>query len=301
MIRNCSLRNSLLQFSSIILVAGAILFLSACKPKQSSGTRYDFKGKVVSVDKRANQVIIAHEEIKGFMSAMIMPFTIKDDWAMDVLVPGDQITATLVVDKERSWLEGLVIAKESTHEPGADKTEGLPEPKSGDGVPNFSLINQDDKPIHLANYDGKALVLTFIYTRCPLPEYCTLMSNNFAEIDKQLQKQPEMYAKTHLLSISFDPEYDTPKVLRSYGASHTGRFADEKFDHWEFATGSKDQIKEIAQFFGLRYWSDGEQIVHALRTAIITPDGKILKVYRDNTWKPDEVMEELTKLLSSTK
>jgi protein SCO1/2 len=126
------------------------------------------------------------------------------------------------------------------------------------------------------------------------------MSSNFAAIDRELQKQPDTYAKTHLLTISFDPDYDNPKVMRSYGASHTERYSDETFQHWEFATGSSDEVKGIAQFFGLRYFHDTEsgedQVIHSLRTAVIGPDGKLVKLYRGNDWKPGEIVEDLRAL-----
>ncbi|HEU4766415.1 MAG TPA: SCO family protein, partial [Pyrinomonadaceae bacterium] len=134
---------------------------------------------------------------------------------------------------------------------------------------------------------------TFIYTRCPFPDQCTLMSNNFAQIDRQLAQDAQLYAKTHLLSISIDPSYDDPKVLRSYGAAHTERYENETFAHWEFATGTNDQVKEIAQYFGLRYFPDKDQIIHALRTVIVDPNGKVAKVYTGNEWKTEEVVEEL--------
>jgi protein SCO1/2 len=124
------------------------------------------------------------------------------------------------------------------------------------------------------------------------------MSNNFATIDRELQQQPETYEKTHLLSISIDPDYDTPKVLRSYGAAHTERYSDETFSHWEFATGTKDQVKGIAQYFGLRYFEENDQITHGLRTVIIAPDGKVYKVYRGNDWKPAEIVQDLQALFS---
>ena len=130
-----------------------------------------------------------------------------------------------------------------------------------------------------------------------MPEQCDLMSENFANIEAELQKQPEMYEKTHLLSVSFDPDYDTPAVLRSYGAAHSGRYSAENFQHWEFASGSKDQVKGIAQFFGLRYYEGTGQIIHSLRTAVITPDGKIYKVYRGNEWKPEEILSDVRTVL----
>jgi len=99
--------------------------------------------------------------------------------------------------------------------------------------------------------------------------------------------------------VSFDPEYDTPAVLRSYGAAHTGRYSDETFQHWEFASGTKDQVKGIAQFFGLRYYEGSGQIVHSLRTVVITPEGKIYKVYRGNEWKPEEILSDIQAALGN--
>jgi len=293
----------------LILIA---VFLFACagfwgcrQPPSRSPTekRYDFKGKVVTVEKDKHSVTIAHEDIKDYMPAMTMSFAVKDDWAFDVLVPGDHVSAVYVVDGTQSWLQELVITKETS-----DTASPIPgqavEAKAGDEVPNYRLINQDGKAIRIHDYKGKTLLLTFIFTRCQDPDQCTLMSGNFATMDQELQKQPELYAKTHLLSISFDPEYDTPKVLRSYGAAYTGKYTDETFAHWEFASGSADEVKGIAQFFGLRYYQDSqsgkEQVIHSLRTAVIGPESKIIKVYRGNDWKPAEVVKDLQVLLTKT-
>ena len=272
---------------------------SACKPRRNANEkRYDLKGKVVAVNKSERTATIAHEDIKGYMPAMTMPFKVKSDADLELLKPGDQITGTLVVDDLSSWVEITAIVEGPV---SVSQTADVPgEPKPGTEVPDFGLMNQDGKRIHLAQYRGRALALTFIYTRCPMPDQCTLMSNNFAAIDQELQKQPDVYAKTHLLTISFDPEYDSPKVLRSYGASHTGRYTDETFQHWEFATGSADEVKGVAQFFGLRYFHDTEsgqdQVLHSLRTVVIGPDGKLFKLYRGNEWKPAEIVGDLQSL-----
>jgi len=283
----------------LIVVLIAVSGFSACnrKPSRSPNEkRYDFKGKVVVVEKDKQSVTIAHEDIKDYMPAMTMPFAVKDSWAFDVLVPGDLVSAVYVVDGTASWLEELVITKESSG--AASPAPGqVVEAKVGDEVPNYRLVNQDGKAIRVHDYKGKTLLLTFIFTRCQDPDQCTLMSSNFATIDQELQKQPDVYGKTHLLSISFDPEYDTPKVLRSYGAAYTGRYTDETFAHWEFATGSAEEVKGIAQFFGLRYYKDTEsgkdQVIHSLRTAVVGPDSKIVKVFRGNDWKPEEVVLDL--------
>jgi protein SCO1/2 len=202
------------------------------------------------------------------------------------LVEGDRLQATLVVAGGRSWLDDVIAVHDSAD--SSALSSGSPEPKPGDDVPDFTLINQAGKRISIHKYRGRAVVLTFIYTRCPLPDYCPLMTDNFSEIEKALQQELEPYLKTQLLSISVDPEYDTPRVLRQYAAAHS---TDES--HWDFATGTKDEVRKIATYFGMQYWRDADQIVHSLRTAIISPDGKFVKLYRGNEWKPEEIAIEL--------
>ncbi len=277
-----------LALVSVLLIAFGV---PSCRRVSNDAKRYELKGKVVAVEADKHLVTIAHEEIKGYMPGMTMPFIVPDDSAYAILRPGDTVSAMLVVDGSQSWLEQLVIRQESTDT--SARSDVPVEAKPGDDVPDYGLVNQDGKPIKLHNYKGKVLLLTFIYTRCPMPDQCNLMSENFADVDQQLKQQPELYDKTHLLSISFDPEYDTPAVLRSYGAAHTGRYSAEDFQHWEFASGTKDQVKGVAQFFGLRYYEGNDQIIHGLRTVVIDPSGKVFKVYRGNEWKPGELVSDV--------
>ncbi|HKE04105.1 MAG TPA: SCO family protein [Blastocatellia bacterium] len=290
------MKNNFLLYS--LLIFGLIVSACSSAPKSpeasSSAQRYEVKGKVVSIDKANHKVTIAHEEIKGYMDAMTMPFTLLDDYVYSELKPGSQILATLVVDQGRSWLENPIVS--NVLDPGlvGKSEETGVEPAAGTETPDFALVNQDGKKINFNQYRGKALVMTFIYTRCPLPDYCPLMTQNFVTINSQLQNNSALRDKTHLLSVTVDPDYDKPKVLREYGA-RAGADKDG-FKQWEFATGSPDQIKNIAQFFGLNYWKEKDQIIHGLRTAIITPDGKVVKVYRGNDWKPEDVVKDLEKL-----
>lgn len=139
--------------------------------------------------------------------------------------------------------------------------------------------------------------MTFIYTHCPLPDFCPKMTGNFAEIHRTLQQQPEVYEKTHLLSISFDYAYDTPEVLHAYGAAFTGSNSPETFAHWEFATGSAQEVRAVTQFFGLAYVPETNQIIHSLRTAVIAPDGKVFRVYTGNLWTPADILQDVELVL----
>lgn len=267
---------------SVVLLLG---FLASCQRVPEK--RYEMKGKVVSVDKEQRQATIDHEEIKGFMDAMTMPFNIKEDWALSALAPGQIVEATLVVQGERSWIEGIRISQREASD-GTETAGTLP--KTGDEVPDFQLLNQDGRPIRLGRYRGRPLLLTFIYTRCPLPDFCPLTSLKFSEVYKGLKSASLEGPKPHLLTVSFDPAHDTPAVLRDY-AQRFMRPAD--FDLWEFATGSEDDIRKITGYFGLTYRPDSGHISHNLITALIGPDGKLRRLYQGNRWAPAQVLAEL--------
>ncbi|HJR07281.1 MAG TPA: SCO family protein [Pyrinomonadaceae bacterium] len=301
--RKISDANGRVRLAIFLLLVGAVVGGCSPPPEQNRGQRYELKGKIVSFNKAQQQVVIQHEAVPDFMEAMTMPFTLKEDSAYDVMRAGDRIQATLVVDEGRTRLENPIITQAiegaAPAKPDDDAAVGPTEPGIGASVPDATLVNQDGKRINLRQYQGHALVVTFIYTRCPLPDYCTLMSNNFAAIKRELDKSPELSATgVHLLSITLDPAYDTPKVLRSYGAAHTENYESEKFDDWEFATGDPKEIRRVAAFFGLSYKQEGEQIVHSLRTAVISPDGKLYKMFRGNEWKPEEVISALKEMQS---
>ena len=270
--------------AGFILAAVCVLW-AGCQ--RSSERRFDLKGKVVAVDRVQRQVTIAHEKIAGYMDAMTMPFNVHDDWAVPILAPGQEVEATLVVREDRSWIEGLRISKTQN---SASPVAADPRPQIGDVVPDFGLLNQDNQRIHLSQYWGRPLLLSFIYTRCPLPDYCPRTSKNFSEIYQSIQSRSKSEGNPHLLTVSFDPEHDTPAVLKEYAGRYMHR---ARFQIWEFATGSPDEIKAIAGYFGLTYRPEFGQITHTLVTALIGPDGKIVRLYRDNRWSPAEILAEL--------
>jgi protein SCO1 len=269
----------------MILAVSVCVFWAGCQraPEQ----RLDLRGKVVSVDKAQRQVTIAHDEIKGYMAAMTMPFSVKEDWALSAFAPGQTIEATLVVKGDRSWIEDIRITQTKEDTQPGEVVNRMP--KVGAEVPDFQLLNQDNRRIHLAQYRGRPLVLTFIYTRCPLPDYCPRTSKNFSEIYRALRSRPPSDRKPRLLTISFDTEFDTPAVLKIYA----GRYMNPvNFGEWGFATGSPDEIRAITGYFGLIYRKESGQITHSLVTALINSDGKLQRLYLANEWAPSQVLDE---------
>ncbi len=258
--------------------------------KKPVGKRYELQGRVVAVDSGSREITVAHEDIPGLMPGMTMPFQVAhdEDWIFGKIAPGDHILATLVIS-DHAELQDISFTKTSDTESDGISKVRIPQP--GDSVPDFTFVNQSGKTVHLNQFHGRPLLVTFIYTRCPVPDFCLLMSNNFSEVLKELKATPSAFDKAQLLSISIDPEYDRPPVLREYGKRYVGN-VDPNFQHWQFVTGTPQEIRSAADFFGLSYNQNQGQIVHTLRTVMIGADGKIVKVYSGNQWKPSEVVRD---------
>jgi protein SCO1/2 len=281
-------------FSALLVVVVVALGLSACTGKQAVEHRYELKGNVIAVDRAKGEVTVEHGDIKDYMPGMTMPFPLHDADALKTVEAGDKIQATLVVTDDGYWLDHPFITKGQPGNSTATPAAGLTEPQPGAEVPDVKLVNQDGHAFNTRQLKGRALIVTFIYTRCPFPDQCPLMSANLAEINGALEADPELRKRVHLLSVTLDPEFDKPEVLRSYGATYTGG----KFDNWDFATGDPAEVRRLAEFFGLMYKAENGQVIHSLRTAVVTPDGKLYKIYRGNEWKASEVLSDLKGVLS---
>ena len=285
-------------FLIALILAGALLFSSCNRAKTLAAKRYPFTGRVVSIDTQAQSAIIAGDTIPGFMDAMTMPYKVKPDATLNHLLPGDSISAEVVVVHDADsevppdyWLENVRVIRHIDPTPAAG-ANSLHMPTPGEAVPDFSFTNQSGKRISLKHYGAKVLLVTFIYTRCPFPDFCPRMSANFAEIYKQLATNPSL-SRAHLLSISFDPEHDTPKVLRDYGffVAHTHDPA--LFTRWEFAAPSAADLPKIAAFFALTVKPEGGLITHNLSTAVIGPDGEIIKWYHGSDWQVSDLINDV--------
>ncbi|MGD0647579.1 MAG: SCO family protein [Acidobacteriaceae bacterium] len=288
----------------LVAIAAIAFGMTGCRGTANAPTvtqrpsqQYPVRGVVVGIDPANGEVILKHDAISGLMPAMTMPYHLEDPSALSELHPGDLITATLLADHDAAGpinlrLKNIVVIAQAR--PDYKPKVNYHVPAKGDDVPDFKLLNQSNHTIDVKQFRGKVVVMTFIYTRCPLADFCPRMSRNFAEIDKTLQSDPALYKNTHLLSVSFDPTYDTPKVLRSYGGAYTGNFTKETFQHWEFAAPSVAELPTMEQFFDVGV-TPGENgtLQHSLSTVVIGKDGKIAAFWPTNDWTPAEVLAEV--------
>ena len=293
-----------------IFAAGVVLALAAltgCHSGPKAGDQasdnssykiYKLRGKVVSANPATGEVTLAHDAIPGFMDAMTMPYKLKDPNILSDLHPNDVLTADLFVSQGADadvFIDHIVVIAQGKPDYMPTVQYHVPEP--GDGVPDFKLRNQDGREIHLSQFRGKTLLLTFIYTRCPLPNFCPLITHHFADINRQLAADPALYGKTHLLCVSFDPEHDTPERLRAYGAQYMGSDAKAAFAHWDFAVPTRPELLEMAKWFDLGI-SPGpdETITHTIATTLIDAHGKVAQYYSGNEWTPEQVLADVKRV-----
>jgi protein SCO1/2 len=275
------------RFSAVLLLAAAA---AACQHRPLAH-EYRIEGQILAVNAATQEVTLRHEDIPGLMGAMTMPFKVRPSAILAGTQPGDLVNGTLVVTPTASYLTALTTVG-SMPLPGAIPGPSVPVLEPGQTVPEATLVDQDGRSRPLSAFRGRTLVLTFIYTRCPLPDYCPLMDRHFATLQRAIAAHAALRGRVQLLSVSFDPEHDTPPVLKAHARALR---ADPAV--WTFATATPKTMDEVAGEFGVfvsrTAGADGP-ITHSLRTAIVDPDGRLVKIYDGNAWTPDQVLADLT-------
>ena len=265
-----------------ILLAGCVaLALLSCGRSTNSDERadhYDTRGVVRGFSPDRSTIEIQHENIPDFMPSMTMPFVTRDPKQIADLRTGDAISFRMAVAKKDFWIENVkkirredvnVAEPKRTSPVSADRDARLTE---GDKMPPFTLTNQNGERISLDTFHGNSLVLTFVFTRCPVPNFCPRMSNNFGELQETIKSSTGTLANARLLSVTLDPAYDTPKILSDYAAFH---HADSKI--WSFATGDEKEIDSLTRAFSVYRQNEGGTISHGL-AALINRDGRIERI-----------------------
>jgi protein SCO1/2 len=271
-------------------VFAAAIAASACS-RTPPEKQYQLQGQILDIKPQTNEVLVRHGDIPGFMPAMTMPYKVEDAKLLADKQPGDLITATLVVGETEAHLSKIDktghAAVENTGGPEITESQIL---KPGERVPDTTLIDENRMERPLTSYKGHRVALTFMYTRCPQPDFCPLMDRNFAAIQDEIAKTPGL-GDVRLVSVSFDPANDTPAVLKTHAR-------DLKADPavWHFVTASKDDIKDFTASFGVTAVPSDESpavLTHNLSTAVIDADGKLVKIRPDNMWTPAELIADL--------
>ena len=292
-----------------VLVALLALVPVACRDKPAAVTpaaklqTFAVCGVIEEIKPDLETIVIKHEEIPGYMEAMTMPFSVKKTNEVAGLVKGARVSFRLVVTEDESWIDqiaqlGGAPQVDTPSVQSFRRVRDVEPLKVGEALPDYRFTNQLGQVVRTGQFKGQALALTFIFTRCPLPDFCPRMTKHFTEAQQQLAARTGGPANWHLLTISFDVAFDTPAVLKGYSQFHG---ADPQ--RWDFVTGAMADIDAITGQFDLPFSrSPGSvQFDHKLRTAVIDARGRVQRLFIGNSWKPEELVEEMVKAAAAVK
>jgi protein SCO1/2 len=281
------------------IIALTVAALAAACNRQPEPPTYQLTGQILVVKPETKEVLVKTDDIPGFMPAMTMAYAVKDASIIKDRVAGDVIKATLKVAPDGAFLTAITKTGSAplpedarTTMPAATNVHLL---AAGDRVPDTKLTDQDGRPIALTDFAGSASALTFVYTRCPLPQFCPLMDRRFAEVQKLAAADPALRGKVRLLSVSFDPKNDRPEVLLAHAKKLE---ADPAV--WRFATADEATVDRFAAEFGANVIREKDgTITHNLRTAVIDPTGRVSSILDNNAWTADELIVALKNALAA--
>lgn len=257
---------------------------------------FQVKGIVVELEPEEYSVRIKHEEISGYMAAMTMTFEVRDPNELAGLEAGDHVAFRMLVTDDDGWIDQVrKLPRPTTNAPpttGQFRFVREVEPLNvGDALPEYRFTNQLGRAISTSQFRGRALAITFVFTRCPFPTFCPRTMENFVATQRQLLALTNGPANWHLLALSIDPEFDTPAVLQAYGAGYQ---LDPR--HATLATGALIEITAIAEQLGLEFWREPDGgISHNLRTAVIDPAGRVQTILAGNKWTSEELVAAMVK------
>ena len=278
-----------------------LAIISATCGRAPDSRTYQLTGQILVVKPETNEVLVKHEDIKGFMPAMTMPYTVNDDAELKGIAAGDLIDAMLVVEVNRAYLQSIKKTGSAPLPEDARTTipaaAGVHFLQAGDTVPDTPLIDQDGKPISLKDYRGSAVAVSFIYTRCPLAQFCPLIDRRFGEVQKLALGDPALAGKVKLLSISFDPKFDRAEVLRAHA-----RTVGADAQVWRFATADEEIVDRLAAGFGVNVIREKDgTITHNLRTTVIDPSGRVVSIVDNNAWTAAELASALKNAIAAAR
>ncbi|HXB71378.1 MAG TPA: SCO family protein [Candidatus Acidoferrales bacterium] len=270
-------------------MAALLIVAQACAAAQH---RYPVSGLVLSLDQPHQSVLVSHGSIAGYMDAMTMAFHVRGARDLASLHAGDAVAFTLVVDKDSSWAENIRVVEFDSAERDPIQAKRLKllgslleknaavALSAGDPVPDFTLTDQTNHPVTFSQFAGKVVAINFVYTRCPLPDYCFRLSNNFGQLRKRFSANPDLI----LLTVTFDPVNDQPDVLARYAQIWK---ADPR--RWHFLTGPVPEVQHLCALFGVGYWPDEGLYTHALHTAVIDRQGKLAANLEGNRYTAQQL------------
>jgi protein SCO1 len=251
-------------------------------------TAFEARGVIRALPEGGQTLVVRHDEIPGYMPKMTMELNVRDTNELRGLVLDDEITFRLIATADTHWIENIQRVGHVASAPELPKTNRIIiELRPGDLLPDAAMTAEDGRTIHFSDFRGQAVAFTFIFTRCPLPDFCPRMGGNFARTRELLRAGTNAPANWQLLSLSFDPEFDQPAVLASYARSYRG----SDTNRWLFAAATPELLETLAPQLDFMFARDAGGFSHNLRTVVLDPQGRIARQFDGNRWTPEELAD----------
>jgi len=274
---------------------GMLMGMLVCCAGLWAEQRYEASGLILKIDRPHRTFTASCKAIPGYMEEMAMTYRVHDEKLLDGLEPGTMVDFTLVVTGDDPYAENVKVHHFQSSEPDPFQARGLEllknfgrtdpaarELKTGDPVPDFELTDQAGRHISLSPCAGKVVAASFIYTRCPLPNFCFRLSNNLGRLQKRFADR--MGRDLVLLSVTIDPARDTPEVLAKYAATWK---ADS--NSWHFLTGPEAEVRSVCHKFGVNFWPDEGTLTHSLHTVVVDRQGKLAANFEGNEFAAEQL------------
>lgn len=266
---------------------------------QLSATQFHINGIVLGKSPVSNQVTIEEAAVPGTMPAIMAVYGVPDSNTFRKLQPGDTLSADALLSADDSVhiLKNIAVTSEPRN---PDQLSNLPPHPllAGETVPRIPMVNQDGKTTALHDFQGKAILVTFVDTQCT--DDCPIISKLFASIDHVLAQNSTLYSRSDLITVSLDPAHDTPSVLRKYGLQYLDGNA-AGFSHWQFVDLTPKNLKRLATSFGVVYMPSHDDIIHTIEISLISPSGRLLQSWDGDHWDPNVIAEAVGAAIAQTK
>ena len=271
-----------------ITIAALFATVTVCS---ACARHFTTTGLVLAI-KPPTTATISHEPIPGLMDAMAMPFELRGQARRVPIASGDRVRLRLAVKGRDSYIDRLDVISAEPADAGLRRTPAVPALVTiGSAVPEFELVDQSGAPLSLSSLRGKVVAISFIYTRCPLPDYCPRMVENFRGLRRRFGDR--VGRDLVLLTVSFDPKHDTPSTLAAYAAANRAGGPG-----WHFLTGDLAAVERVCDAFGIQYWAEEGLITHSLQTAIVDRDGRLAASVEGKDFTPRQLGDLVDLILS---
>ena len=273
-----------------LIFSTMLIILLGCSGQNS----YSVRGTIIEVRKESNEFLINHDEIPGFMMAMTMPFTLSDSIDIHRFQVGDSLRFRLILNNEKAFAKEIQLLGKGTLPVSNDMLNDEYTPIDiGEIITDVTLLDLDSNEVSLSSSDGKFRLISYIFTRCPMPNMCPAVVSKNQYLAQVFKDESNI----EFILASFDYAYDTPSILKhTYGSLLEFNPNIKVFS----STGHPNDIFSLAGQSLVSFWGvDENDIGHTLRSILIDPERRLMKTFDGTNWPPETAERDIKNILKA--